>query len=227
MANIKFPNEPAEYRSAREKLLEAEIGLRAQVAALAALRRTLPMGGAVKEDYVFDTIEGGLDGGTEATVRFSDLFAPGKDTLFLYSFMLGRQQKNPCPACTSLIDYLNGGAVHIGERVNVAVCAAAPIAEFRAFARSRGWEGVRLMSSAGNSYNRDYFAENEEGGQMPMANVFVKRDGVVRHFWGTEMLHADLDGHPRHMDQLWPLWNLLDLTPEGRGMDWHPKLAYD
>jgi predicted dithiol-disulfide oxidoreductase (DUF899 family) len=63
---------------------------------------------------------------------------------------------------------------------------------------------------------------------MPMMNVFVRRKGAIRHFWGCELLYAKAergqDG--RHADLLWPLWNALDLTPEGRGKDWRPKLDY-
>ncbi len=222
MSISSFPNEPDDYRAARQKLLQAEIELRAKVADVAALRRELPFGGEVRQDYVFKTIENGA----EQDVKMSDLFAPDKDTLFLYSLMYGRKQENPCPSCTSLIDYLSGGAAHVGQRINFAVCAAAPIADFKNFADGRGWRNVRLLSSADNTYNTDYFAETSDGGQLPMGNVFVKRDGAVRHFWGTELLYANLDGHPRHMDQMWPLWNILDLTPAGRGDDWSPSLTY-
>lgn len=222
MSNIRFPNEPENYRAAREELLQAEIDLRAKVWEVAGLRRRLPVGGEVKQDYEFRTVENGA----EKTIKMSELFMPGKDTLFLYSLMYGRKQKNPCPSCTSLIDYLQGGVAHHGDRMNFVACAAAPIEDFQKFSNGRGWDKLRLISSSENSYNRDYFAESEDGGQMPMANVFVKRDGAVRHFWGTEMLYAPLDGHPRHMDQMWPLWGILDTTPEGRGTDWAPKLAY-
>lgn len=222
MTEARFPNEPAGYREAREKLLQSEIELRAKVAEVAAERRKLPLGGEVKEDYVFQAIENGA----EKDVKISELFAPGKDTLLLYSLMYGRAQKNPCPSCTSLIDYFYGGNRHHTQRINFAVCAAAPIAEFKKFADERGWKNVQLISSSENSYNSDYLAEDAEGGQMPMANIFVKRNGKIHHFWGTEMLHAGLDGHPRHMDQMWPLWNILDITPEGRGTDWGPGLSY-
>nr|NIU78056.1 DUF899 domain-containing protein [Gammaproteobacteria bacterium] len=94
-----------------------------------------------------------------------------------------------------------------------------------AYARERGWDRLRMLSSQDNSFGADYFTENEKGDQMPMANVFVRRDGTVRHFWGSEMLYADVDGQPRHMDLMWPLWNVLDTTPEGRGSDWYPSLA--
>src|SRR5258708_5695301 len=95
-------------------------------------------------------------------------------------------------------------------------------------ARGRGWRNLRLLSSAGNTYNRDYFGETENGSQMPMLNVFAKRDGRVHHTYATEMLFAPSergqDG--RHVDSIWPLWNLFDLIPEGRGTNWYPKLRY-
>ena len=87
---------------------------------------------------------------------------------------------------------------------------------------------MRLLSSAGNTYNRDYFGESEEGAQMPMLNVF-RRDGeVIRHFWGSELLYIPPDPgqDPRHNDSIDPQWNLFDFTPQGRGTDWYPELSY-
>ena len=82
-----------------------------------------------------------------------------------------------------------------------------------------------MLSSEHNNYDIDYFAENEKDEQMPMANVFVRRNNQVQHFWGSEMLYADVDGQPRHVDLMWPLWNVYDTTPEGRGTDWYPSLT--
>lgn len=65
--------------------------------------------------------------------------------------------------------------------------------------------------------------------QAPAAlNVFVKRDGRVFHFWGGEMHGATADPgqDPRGAPDIAPLWNFLDLTPEGREPDWYPKLDY-
>jgi len=72
-------------------------------------------------------------------------------------------------------------------------------------------------------------AEDADGAQVPLLNVFVRRDAKIHHSYTSEMLWAPnepgQDG--RHVDMVWPLWHLLDLTPEGRGATFHPKLAYD
>jgi predicted dithiol-disulfide oxidoreductase (DUF899 family) len=107
------------------------------------------------------------------------------------------------------------------------VVAQHSIEIIHALARSRDWDQLTLLSSRGNSYNRDYFALNDQGEQIPALNIFTRTDQGIFHFYNTELLYVDLEGHPRHVDLLWPVWNLLDLTPEGRGTDWFPQLSYD
>ncbi|MCI0401035.1 MAG: DUF899 family protein [Gammaproteobacteria bacterium] len=220
MTEIKFPNETTEYRHARIGLLKAEVELKLQIERVAAMRRKLPLGGTVREDYVFEALD---RHGKAIKVRLSKLFQGDKDTLFLYGFMYGPKMEKPCPMCSSLLDGLNGNAHHIMQRINFAVVARSPIQRMIKFAKARGWDALHLLSSANNSYHLDYFAEDEEGQQMPMANVFVRRNGAIHHFWGTELLYADAEGDARHMDLMWPLWNVLDTTPGGRG-DWYPPL---
>jgi len=222
----RFPNETAAYRKARDKLLKAEIGLRRQVEAVAKLRRKLPPGGVVPEDFVFQEPAEVIG---MKKVRLSELFAPGKDTLLLYSYMYSLGMENPCPMCTSIIDSLDGAAPHVGQRVNLAVVAKSPLPRILTFARNRGWRNLKFLSSAENGYNRLYHGEDAEGHQTPAMNVFVRaKDGKVRHFWCSELMFAKADKgqSPRHVDMIWPLWNLLDLTPDGRGRDWYPKLNY-
>jgi predicted dithiol-disulfide oxidoreductase (DUF899 family) len=216
---MNFPNESAQYRAAREDLLKAEIALRRQVEQVATMRRNLPAGGEVPQDYAFSSSRG--------PVKLSQLFDRG-NTLVAYSFMYGPDMKQACPMCTSFLDGLNGNAQHIAQRTNLVVIAKSPIERITEYGKSRGWSNLRLLSSAGNTYNRDYHGENEKGEQMPIMNVFVKRDQKVRHFYASEMLHAPEDEgqNARHNDLMWPLWNVLDLTPEGRGADWYPKIAY-
>lgn len=220
MPALSFPNETISYRAARNGLLEKEIALRAEVERVAALRRGLPLGGHLKENYTFEEIS---SDGEVRTVKFSELFAEPKTSLFVYSWMYGPAMAQPCPMCSSIIDALNGNARHITQRINLVVVARSPIERMMAFAKGRGWTSLRFLSSAKNSYNADYFGETAAGDQYPMANVFIRRDGSIHHFWGTEMLYANVGGDPRHMDLMWPLWNVLDATPEGRG-DWYPPL---
>jgi predicted dithiol-disulfide oxidoreductase (DUF899 family) len=227
MMSISFPGESPEYRVARNQLLQQEVELRRATEAVAAARRALPPGGVVPQDYVFQ--QAGKSG-TPTEVRLSELFVRGLDTLVIYNFMFPRalDDEQPCPHCTSMLDALDGAAQHIAQRVNLVVVAKAPLPRILAHALQRGWRGLRLLSSADNTYNRDYFGESAEGAQMPMLNVF-RRDGeVIRHFWGSELLDAPTEPgqDPRHVDSIDPQWDLFDFTPEGRGTDWYPELSY-
>jgi predicted dithiol-disulfide oxidoreductase (DUF899 family) len=240
---VTYPGESPEYRAAREQLLEREIELRRALEAVAAARRGLPPGGVVPEDYVF---QGAGADGASTDVRLSQLFATGKDSLVIYSFMFPRDPgderpgpvsgqtallellEGPCPSCVALLDQLEGAAEHAAPLVNLAVVAKAPLAQVLTFAEERGWRRLRLLSSAGNTYNRDYLAETAEGAQRPMLNVFHRDRGLIRHFWGSELFYAPPDPgqDPRHVGTLEPAWNLLDLTPEGRPTDWDEQLSY-
>jgi predicted dithiol-disulfide oxidoreductase (DUF899 family) len=231
VAERRFPGESAAYREARDRLLDQEVELRRSMEAVAAARRELPPGGTVPEDYVFD--------GADGAVRMSELFAPGKDALVIYSFMFPRDpgdnrpgplplHEGPCPSCVSLLDQLDGAGPHAEPLLNFAVVAKAPIERVLSFAEERGWRSLRLLSSADNAYNRDYRAETEEGHQRPILNVF-RRDGeTLRHFWASELMFAPADGDQdwRHVGTIEPLWNLLDLTPQGRPVDWDEQLSY-
>jgi predicted dithiol-disulfide oxidoreductase (DUF899 family) len=218
---VRFPGESGEYRAARDGLLHAEMELRRQTERVAALRRALPPGGHIPEDYSFE------EGPDAHPVRLSELFGD-KQTLVLYSYMYGPKMERPCPSCTSMLDSLDGEAPHISQRVALAVVARSPIERLRAAAAERGWRHLRLVSSAHNSYHPDYMGETAEGDQQPILNVFSRRGGEIRHTWASELMFAPSEPgqDPRHIDAIWPLWNVLDATPEGRG-DFHVKLSYD
>ncbi len=221
----KFPNESDSYREARNELLEAEMNLRRQTEEVADLRRKLPQGGKVKEDYVFEEMDAS---GNIKQVKLSELFAPGKDSLIIYSFMFSDENEKPCTSCNSIADGLDGMVFHAEQRVNIAIVAKASINRFNDWAKSRGWKNLHLLSSSANTYNRDYFGENEKGNQWPMLNVFRKTGDGICHFYATELLFApaDMGQESRHVDSIWPIWNLFDLIPEGRGIDWNPKHSY-
>jgi predicted dithiol-disulfide oxidoreductase (DUF899 family) len=220
-----FPGEDNAYREARNELLEAEIQLRRHTEEVAALRRNLPNGGPVKEDYIFEEQDAA---GHSSHTKLSELFENGKDSLIIYSFMFGPKNEKPCTSCSSILDGLNGMIYHAEQRVNIAVVAKTSIDKLTAWAESKGWHSLRLLSSAGNSYNIDYFGEDEKGNQQPNLNVFRKTDKGIFHFYATELLFAPSEKgqNGRHVDSIWPLWNLFDYTPEGRGTDWYPKHVY-
>ncbi|HTH69534.1 MAG TPA: DUF899 family protein [Rhodanobacter sp.] len=226
---VRFPGESVAYRIARDRLLHAEIELRRQVEAVAALRRALPPGGEIPVDYFFDD-EGDtpVDADVERQLRLSDLFDDGKNSLAIYSFMFGPAMAQPCPSCSSILDALDGEMPHLRQRINVAVVAKSPIQRIRHFARERGWRHLHLLSSAHNTYNADYHGETADGRQMPALNVFMRRDGKIHHTWCSELMFVPCEPgqDPRHVDPIWPLWNLLDCTPDGRGADWRPSLWY-
>jgi len=216
-----YPGETADYRTARDRLLTAELELDAKVQDVARLRRELPAGGLLKEDYVFEEI---IDGSV-SQVPLSALFPNDKTTLLLYSFMYSEDMAEACPACLSITDGFSNLTGHIADRMGLVVVGKSPAARLKALASSQGWDRIRMVSSHGNTYNRDYFAESADGNQLPLANVFVKSADGIRHFWGSELFYVDRPGHPHHVDQIWPIWHMFDLTPEGR-QDWFPKLAY-
>ena len=231
---LTYPGESEAYRSARERLLEREVELRRAMEEVAAARRELPPGGPVPEDYVF---RGAGADGAETDVRLSELFAPGRDSLVIYHFMFPRDPGDDrpgdpdgaCPSCTSLLDQLDGAAEHAGQRINLVIVAKAPLARLLAFAEERGWRRLRLVSSGGTSFNRDYHAETAEGSQRPMLNVFHRDGETVRHFWGSELFYAPSEPgqDPRHVGTIEPVWNLFDVTPEGRDPNFDEQLDYD
>jgi predicted dithiol-disulfide oxidoreductase (DUF899 family) len=239
--DVRFPGESEEYRRERNRLLEAEVELRRAIERVAAERRALPPGGAVPADYRFERAGGG-------EVRFSELFEPGKDTLVVYSFMFPRWSgdtrpgpdggetarlplpETPCASCTSILDSLDGAARHLTQRVNLAVVAKSDPERVAAFAQERGWRHLQLLSSRNNTYNRDYHAETPDGEQRPILNVFVRDGDGFRHSWATELMFAPRDEgeDPRHVDAIWPVWHVLDMTPDGRGTDTRfPALRYE
>ncbi|HEU5002403.1 MAG TPA: DUF899 family protein [Actinomycetota bacterium] len=240
---ITFPGESDDDRAARKRLLAAEFDLRRATERVAELRRALPPGGTIPEDFLFD---GAYPGQAPAPVAMSELFEGGKPSLVIYSFMFPRDPGDrrpgpargktallpliagPCPSCVALIDQLEGAAEHAAPLINLAIAVRAPLPLVLEFAEVRGWRRIRLLSTAGNTYSADYHAVTPEGRPVPMLNVFTRDGDAVRHFWGSELFYepAEPGQDPRHVGTLEPFWNLLDLTPEGRRPDWGELLAY-
>lgn len=233
---LTFPNESSEYRSARNALLKREVALRRELESVAAERRSLPPGPVVSDDYLFD----GWDShGKMVTVRLSELFRQGSDTLLLYHYMFPRnsqderpkmagqsvaeltREEGPCPSCTLLLDQWDCVLPYLeGADISFATVTKAPIEHVMAFARERGWRNVTLVSAANNSFKRDFHGEDGKGEQEPLMTVFHRdEDGTIRLTWASELLFEPLmepDQDPRHLGTVEPYWGFLDLTPGGR-----------
>ncbi len=217
--------ESDDYRKRREELRLAEIDLIAQREQVAQMRRALPEGPVV-DDYVFLEGPGDLDAGDAPhEVRMSELFTGPNRALIVYEFMFGKAQTTACPMCTMWIDGFNGVAPHIAQNADLVIAAAADLPALRAHARHRGWNRLRLLSCADNTFKFDLGSESEDGSQDSEVAVFSRdRSGVIRHTYSARPQRAD-DLPERGIDALCATWNLLDLTPEGRG-DWYSQLTY-
>lgn len=215
----RFPNESAEYRRARIALLAEEIELRRHLERVAEMRRALPPGGEVKQQYRFQ--------GEHGPVNFADLFGD-KQTLVVYSYMFGPERARPCPMCTSLLSAWDGEAQDIEQNVALAVVGQSPIERLLAFKKERGWRYLKLYADTSGDYSKDYLANTPEFADSAAFNVFTRREGTIRHFWAGEMgfEQADPGQDPRGAPDLMPLWTVLDCTPEGRKSDWYPSLEY-
>jgi len=137
-------------------LLQAEIALRRQ-------EKRLPRS-AVRCHPAASCRRTTSSTGVDGPVRMSELFGD-KDTLYLYNFMYrpgekGLALEGPCPSCTSIIDAVDGAARHLTQAVAFAV-----VAKSRSSASARGadlgWRFAPFLSSANNTFKRDYLAEDE------------------------------------------------------------------
>jgi predicted dithiol-disulfide oxidoreductase (DUF899 family) len=217
-ASKPYPGDSVEYRRARTALLAEEIELRRHIERVAEMRRALPPGGEAR-DYEFNDEDGRV-------VKLPELFG-SHDTLVTYTWMFGPQRERPCPMCTAFLGALDNPSRDISQRVAFAVIGRSPVSRQLAFARERGWRHLRFYATVGDGFARDYRALGPAGEEWPALDVWTRGDGVVRHFWASELGGTEDPGQdPRGAPDPMPLWNILDLTPGGRGTTWYPKLEY-
>lgn len=156
-----------------------------------------------------------------------DLFGD-KNTLVTYFWMYGPQRPRPCPMCTNLLGALNGNAADIKQRVALKVLGRSPVDRQYAFAQERGWRELNFVQTVGDDYAKDLGVLMADGSEYPALVVYQRDRDQVRLFWASEMTRemADPGQDPRGAPDITSLWTILDLTPEGRGTDWYPKLQY-
>ena len=220
LGKTPFPGASAEYNAARTALLADEIEFRRSMTRLTERRRALPPGPVVSKNYRFKDEQA-------FEVGLLDLFGD-KNTLVTYFWMYGPQRERPCPMCTNWLGSVNGNAADIKQRVALKILGRSPVDRQYAFAQERGWRDLNFVQTVGDDYANDLGILMPDGSESPALVVF-KRDGdKVRLFWASEMTNdmADPGQDPRDAPDVASLWSVLDLTPDGRGTDWYPKLQY-
>lgn len=218
-ASKPYPGDSAEYRTARTALMTEEIELRRQIGRVAEMRRALPPGGEAG-DYKFIDKDGKEHG-------LADLFG-NHDTLVSYFWMYGPERERPCPMCTAFLNSLDAAARDLTQRVAVAVIGRSPVSRQLAFAVERGWRFLDFYQCVGDDFPTDYRGLRPNGEEWPQLDVWTRQGDTVRHFWGASEMDGTADpGQDAHnVPDPECLWNMLDLTPGGRGTDWYPKLEY-
>ena len=215
-----LPGETAAYTTARKALLAQEIELRRLATSVAEQRQALPQGPVVEKDYRFIDETGN-------NVGLIDLFGD-HDSLVVYFWMFGPERDRPCPMCTNWIGGVDGNAADIRQRTAYKVASRSPVARMQDFAAERGWRNTEFVQTVGDAFIADLAGlDGSDGYDVPALAVYQRDGDRVRYFYIGEMPAgaADPGQDPRTID-IPPLWNILDLTPEGRGTDWYPKLSY-
>lgn len=219
----RFAGESDAYAKARKALIAAEIEARRTLGRLAKQVQALPQGPKIEGDYVFHDANG-------AAVKLAEMFG-GHDTLVLYHWMYGPERERPCPMCTNLLGPLAANAADLRQRTALAVVGRSSVERQKAFARERGWsDAMPLYQAQGDAFSLAIGGLDPETGWENPALMVLRKDGnAVRLHWMGEMTMAMADPgeDPRGAVDLSPLWNVIDLTPEGRAPDWYPKLAYN
>ncbi len=216
-----FANESEAYARARQALLAEEIELRRYMTRVVEQRRALPDGPVIEKPYGFIDANGDQR-------SLLDLFGT-HDTLITYFWMYGPQRERPCPMCTNWLGAVNGNAADIKQRAALKILGRSPVARQIAFAQERGWRDLDFLQTVGDEYPDDLGVLPGDGSEYPALTVYRRDGDIVRLFWASEMRMemADPGQDPRDAPDIASLWSILDLTPEGRGTDWYPKLRYD
>ena len=213
-----------DYQVKRDALLAAENALIEQREQVAQLRRELPPGPVVDKDYCFR--EGPQDLADNDPDHYfgahlSELFTAERDTLIVQHLMFSPDRDAACPMCSMWTDGFNAVVRHVEQRTSFVVIAKTQLDKLRAWGRDRGWDRLRLLSSYDTSFNADFGVELAPDRQLPALSAFrCGSDGSIVHCYTT--VGSLVERHHRAMDLFTPVWNLLDLLPEGRG-DWMPS----
>ncbi len=217
-----------DYQAKRDALLAAENALIEQREQVAQLRRELPPGPVVDKDYCFsEGLQDLADNDPDHYfgTHLSELFTAECNTLIVQHLMFSPDSDAACPMCSMWTDGFNAVVRHVEQRTSFVVIAKTQLDKLRTWGQDRGWDRLRLLSSYDNSFNADFGVELAPDRQLPALSAFrCGSDGSIMHCYTT--VGSLVERHHRAMDLFTPVWNLLDLLPEGRG-DWMPSHDYE
>lgn len=221
------------WRAEREALLVHEKELTRRRDALAEERRRLPVV-RIDEPYAFE--------GPAGRTTLLGLFE-GRRQLVVYHFMFdpgdpppgkGEPWSEGCSGCSFFTDNLPELAHLHARDTTLALVSRAPLAKIRPFQLRMGWN-VPWYSSFGSDFNLDFHVTLDrargsvewnyrdasaqrtageipyEDGELPGLSVFLRDGEAVYHSYST---------YARGLDALLGTYQLLDLTPFGRGEGW-------
>jgi predicted dithiol-disulfide oxidoreductase (DUF899 family) len=212
----------AEWLAARRALLVREKEATRLRDTIAAERRALPMV-RVEKPYTFD----GPDGRTTLRALFGD-----RRQLVVYHFMFAPTWEEGCKSCSYVMDNVEGGLAHLAAADTAFVAVSrAPVAKIEAFKARMGWR-FPWVSSGESDFNYDFHVsfgdprgsveynyesldELRRRGEVPQMatdmpgfSIFLRDGDDVFHTYST---------YQRGVDTFLNTYNLLDLTPLGRG----------
>jgi predicted dithiol-disulfide oxidoreductase (DUF899 family) len=206
-----------EWTQARVDLLAREKEFTQLRDRLNEQRRALPWL-RIDKAYEFDTDEG--------KKSLSDLF-DGKSQLIVYHFMFPPSWEEGCPSCSFWADSFDGTLVHLNQRdTNLVAISRAPLQKINDFKRRMGWS-FEWVSSGGSDFNYDFnvsfFPEEMESGKA-FYNYRHGNPGIEDRE-GISVFYKDENGDIFHtysafargIDAVNATYQLLDLTPQGRG----------
>ena len=218
--------------------LEQEIELRRNMEAVAVARRRVAPGGAAPAGLRFHGSRAQM--AARAEVRLSEMFAPGRDSLVIYSMMIPRVEfvgttararqagtkkgggaQGPCPSCTAFLD--QSGRRRRQRRASTSISRSPERRQLSAllnFAAER-----RLAGTCAFCLGRKPPITATTRPRPPTQQPMLTCSTVMEtHSWGSDASHAYPGKIPATRHSRTAL-NLYDLTPEGRGIDWDEQLS--
>lgn len=201
----------------RTALLVEEKALTRQLDEVARRRRALPWV-RVEKEYTFETSDG---------PRSLEEVFQGRSQLVVYHFMMGPDWPEGCQSCSFWADNFNGVQTHLAARDTTFVAISrAPLGAIESYKKRMGWS-FDWISSLDTDFNMDFGVSFPEGHTNDAVYNYRSVAEPMEEVHGLSVLARDADGNVFHTystfargaDIFNGAYQILDLTPNGRGED--------